>query len=149
MNTRKHVAALAATVALVGGVAAVSPAQAAPAGTTDHYIGGKSLSGNTKIHGTYRYHVTGYTPTGEAIYGGSFSNTGAQDMIRGNGLEAVFALSYYSWSGGAWHSSPRHAVKVNSFGSWTFNNKKRVYGYACDRKVGTTKLINCKAWTFG
>ncbi len=145
MNIRKHAAALAATVALVGGAAAATPAHATPAGSTTYYISARSLSGNTQISGTYRYHVTGYTPQGERIYGGSFSNTGARDGIRGNGLEAVFALSYYSWSGGAWHYSPRHTVKVASFGSWTFDNKYAIRVWACDRKVSTTKLVNCKA----
>ncbi|MFE7358630.1 hypothetical protein ACFU8Q_37465 [Streptomyces sp. NPDC057543] len=149
MNTRKQVAALAAIVSLVGGAVAASPAAhaASVSKTQTKYISGTSLSKNTKISGTYRYYVTGYTGNGEPIYGGSFSNTGAKDAIKGNGLEAVFALSYYTWSGGAWHASSRHAVKVNRFDSWTFKNKKRVYGYACDRKVGTKKLINCKAWT--
>ena len=55
-------------------------------------------------------------------------------------------MRYDSWSGGAWHYHPLHAVKVASFGSWTFNNKRQVYGYACDRRVGTTKLINCNFW---
>ncbi|QLJ02878.1 hypothetical protein HZZ00_18920 [Streptomyces sp. NEAU-sy36] len=142
MNTRRYVAALATAAALAGGIAAAAPAQAA---TSTYYINTKSLSGNTQITGTYRYRVTGWTSSGEAIYGGSFSNTGARDRISGNGLQAVFALSYYSWSGGAWHYHSRYAVKVNSFGSWTFNNKKNIKPWACDRKVGTTKLINCRA----
>jgi len=145
MYVRKRLTMATAVMALGAGLVAVTPAQAAPASTTSTwYMSGKSLGGNTRISGTYRYHVTGYTDKGSKIYGGSFSNAGARDVIRGNGLEAVLALSYYSWSGGAWHYSPRHAVKVNSFGSWTFKNKKDVYGYACDRKVGTKKLINCK-----
>ena len=73
MNTRKHVAALAATVALIGGVVAASPAHAAtasnPSTTYVYHISGKSKSGNTTISGTYSYRVTGHTSAGENIYG--------------------------------------------------------------------------------
>lgn len=143
MNVRKHVAVLTATAALVGGVAAAAPAHAAAGKRI--YINARSLSGNTQISGTYRYHVTGRTGNGEPIYGGSFSNAGARDRIPQNRLQAVFALSYSTWSGGAWHYKRRYAVKVGSFGSWTFKNKKDIRVWACDRKLGTVKLINCKA----
>ncbi|WP_128429445.1 hypothetical protein [Streptomyces cyaneus] len=128
--------AAATTAAVLFGLA--STAQAAP-----HYLNGKSKTGNAEISGTYEYHVTGHTTSGDPIYGGKFTNAGARDAIPGNRLEAVFALEYYTWSGGAWKYQPRYASRVNSFDSWGFNNKKDIRVWACDRQVGTTTLKNC------
>ncbi|MFJ1566638.1 hypothetical protein ACIOG8_20875 [Streptomyces erythrochromogenes] len=65
--------------------------------------------------------------------------------MAGDGYEAVLALSYQDWAGGAWVPVKNKVAVVNGSKSWTFKNKKDVKAYACDRKVGTTKLVNCRA----
>ncbi|MFE7182522.1 hypothetical protein [Streptomyces erythrochromogenes] len=105
-----------------------------------------STSGKAEVGGTYEYHVSGSIPgSQEKLYAGSFQGAYAKDKVSGDGYEAVLALSYQDWVGGAWVSVKNKVAVVNGSKSWTFKNKKDVKAYACDRKVGTTKLLNCRA----
>ncbi|MFD7914458.1 hypothetical protein ACFV30_27700 [Streptomyces sp. NPDC059752] len=105
-----------------------------------------STTGKAEISGTYEYHVSGTIPgTNEKLYSGSFQGATAKDKVAGDGYEAVLALAYQDWKDGAWHKVTNYVAVVNGTKSWTFKNKKDVKAYACDRKVGTTKLLNCRA----
>lgn len=132
---RMALGATALTSALVVGLA--SPASAA---TVNLY--GVSLSKNAEVSGQYEWRAAG-TAGGFTYYAGSFSNAGARDAISGNGLEAVLALEFDTWANGAWTHKNRYASRVNTFDSWTFNYKKNIRVWACDRAVGTTTLKNC------
>ncbi|MFE5805470.1 hypothetical protein [Streptomyces sp. NPDC056491] len=134
---------------LVGASAAASALVIGLAGTAAAATFGfnkTSSTGKAEISGTYEYHVSGTIPqTNEKIYAGSFKGATARDKVAGDGYEAVLALSYQDWKGGAWHPVNNYVAVVNGSKSWTFKNKKDVKAYACDRKVGTTKLLNCRA----
>ncbi|MFG2988194.1 hypothetical protein ACGFZK_02590 [Streptomyces sp. NPDC048257] len=104
-----------------------------------------SSTGKAEISGTYEYHESGTIPNGEKLYAGSFKGATAKDKVAGDGYEAVLALSYQDWKDGAWQPVKNYVAVVNSSRSWTFKNKKDVKAYACDRKVGTTRLLNCRA----
>ncbi|GAA2620801.1 hypothetical protein GCM10010425_13960 [Streptomyces spororaveus] len=136
---RMLVGASAVASALVIGLAGTASAAAIGFNQT-------STSGKAEISGTYEYHVSGTIPqTKEKLYAGSFKGATAKDKVAGDGYEAVLALSYQDWKGGAWHSVKNHVAVVNGSKSWTFKDKKDVKAYACDRKVGTAKLLNCRA----
>ncbi|MEW2136330.1 hypothetical protein AB0892_06925 [Streptomyces sp. NPDC005409] len=105
-----------------------------------------SGSGKAEISGTYEYHVSGEIPdTKEKLYAGSFKGATAKDKVAGDGYEAVLALSYQDFRNGAWYPVKNYVAVVNGSKSWTFKNKKDVKAWACDRKVGTTQLLNCRA----
>ncbi|WP_371667030.1 hypothetical protein OG985_05085 [Streptomyces sp. NBC_00289] len=128
-------ASLAATVVL--GVASSASA-------TTMGFSATSTSGKSKIGGTYEYHSVG-TADGRTLYDGSFQNASAQDQQAGDGVEAVLALSYDEWTNGAWHHVTNKVAVVNGTDSWSFHDKANVKAWACDRKVGTTALLNIKA----
>ncbi|MFJ6048713.1 hypothetical protein [Streptomyces sp. NPDC092307] len=134
---------------LVGAAAVASALVIGSAGTASAATLGfhqTSTSGKAEISGTYEYHVSGTIPqTGEKLYSGSFAGATAKDKVAGDGYEAVLALAYQDWKDGAWHRVTNYVAVVNGSKSWTFKNKKDVKAYACDRKVGTTKLLNCRA----
>ncbi|MFJ4519148.1 hypothetical protein [Streptomyces sp. NPDC088816] len=115
---------------------------AGPASATTVNLYGLSSSRNAEVSGQYEWHAAG-TAGGYTYYAGGFSNAGARDVIPNNGLEAVLALEYDTWANGAWAHQARYASKVNTFASWTFNYKKNIRVWACDRAVGTTTLKNC------
>ncbi|MFF5506217.1 hypothetical protein [Streptomyces roseolus] len=105
-----------------------------------------SGSGKAEIGGTYKYWQAGEAG-GRTLYDGSFSGAYAKDKVSGDGYEAVLALKYDSFEGGAWRTVKNKVAVVNGSKSWTFKNKANVIAYACDRKVGRTALENCKrAW---
>ncbi|WP_327739299.1 hypothetical protein OG749_41300 [Streptomyces nojiriensis] len=134
---------------LVGACAVASALVIGLAGTASAATVGfnqTSASGKAEISGTYEYHVSGTIPgTNEKLYAGSFQGATAKDKVAGDGYEAVLALAYQDWKDGGWHKVTNHVAVVNGTRSWTFKNKKDVKAYACDRKVGTTKLLNCRA----
>lgn len=106
-----------------------------------------SSSSKARISGTYTYWRSG-TAAGRALYDGRFSGATAQDRVSGDGYEAVLALKYDDFVGGAWKPVKNRVAVVNGTKSWGFKNKANVTAYACDRKVGTKKLLNCRAWRF-
>ncbi|GGR83380.1 hypothetical protein GCM10010252_22610 [Streptomyces aureoverticillatus] len=108
---------------------------------------GASASSKAKISGTYQYWRSG-TGAGRALYDGRFSGATAQDRVAGDGYEAVLALKYDEFVGGGWRTVKNRVAVVNGTKSWGFKNKANVTAYACDRKVGTKRLLNCRAWRF-
>ncbi|MFH8485154.1 hypothetical protein [Streptomyces longisporoflavus] len=136
-----------ASVAAVGpSVASESQGKAAVsvAGTPIGFTGWSGTD-KAKISGTYQYWQAG-TGGGRALYDGKFSGATAEDKVAGDGYEAVLALKYDEFSGGAWRTVRNKVAVVNGTRSWTFKNKANVVAYACDRKVGTTRLLNCSPW---
>ncbi|WJV51002.1 hypothetical protein [Streptomyces flavofungini] len=107
-----------------------------------------SSSTKAKISGTYQYWYAGKDAGGRAFYDGKFSGATAQDRAPGDGYEAVLALKYDEFKGGGWRTVKNRVAVVNSTKSWSFKAKDKVTAYACDRKVGTKKLLNCKPWRF-
>lgn len=132
------VAAACLTSALVVGGA--TSASAAPIG-----FYGYSTTEKAWISGTYQYWKTG-TGAGRAFYDGKFTGVTAKDRAAGDGYEAVMALDYDEFVGGGWRHVKKKVVVVNSTKSWTFKAKANVKGFACDRRVGAAKPINCKEW---
>ncbi|EPH44766.1 hypothetical protein ABT390_12620 [Streptomyces aurantiacus] len=122
--------------------ASTRSASAAPLG-----FHGTSASSKARISGTYQYWRAG-TGGGRALYDGKFSGATAQDRVAGDGYEAVLALKYDEFVGGGWRTVKNRVAVVNGTKSWGFKNKANVTAYACDRKVGTSRLLNCRAWKF-
>lgn len=108
---------------------------------------GASGSGKARISGKYQYWYAG-SVHGRAFYDGKFSGARAQDRAAGDGYEAVLALKYDEFNGGRWRTVKNRVAVVNSTKSWSFRGKDKVVAYACDRKVGTKRLLNCKPWRF-
>ncbi|WP_405656781.1 hypothetical protein [Streptomyces sp. RK9] len=108
---------------------------------------GASGSGKARISGKYQYWYAG-SAHGRAFYDGKFSGARAQDRAAGDGYEAVLALKYDEFNGGGWRTVKNRVAVVNSTKSWSFRGKDKVVAYACDRKVGTKRLLNCKPWRF-
>ncbi|MEU6934585.1 hypothetical protein AB4225_36765 [Streptomyces sp. 2RAF24] len=117
-------------------------ALAGPASATSVNLYGLSSSKNAEVSGGYEWHAAG-TAGGYTYYAGSFSYAGARDAIPNNKLEAVLALEFDTWANGAWTHKNRYASRVNTFDSWSFNYKKNIRVWACDREIGTTALLNC------
>ncbi|MFE9679381.1 hypothetical protein ACFYO5_35610 [Streptomyces sp. NPDC006259] len=106
-----------------------------------------SHSTKAKISGTYQYWYAGRAG-GRALYDGRFMGATAEDRVAGDKYQAVLALKYDEFVGGAWRPVKNRVAVVNGTKSWSFKNKANVVAYACDRKVGTKKLLNCDSWSF-
>lgn len=72
----------------------------------------------------------------------------AQDRVSGGEHEAVLALKYDEFVGGGWWTVKNRVAVANSTKSWSFRGKDKLVAYACDRKQGTEKLLNCRAGRF-
>lgn len=132
------------------GASTTAPHEKSPRSSSAAPIGfhGTSGSSKAKISGTYQYWYAGKDANGRAFYDGKFSGATAQDRVAGDGYEAVLALKYDEFKGGGWRTVKNRVAVVNSTKSWSFKAKDKVVAYACDRKVGTKKLLNCKPWRF-
>ncbi|GHC83956.1 hypothetical protein [Streptomyces flavofungini] len=143
-------AGLALSGASSAGASSAAPDEKSPRTSIAAPIGFHGVSGSSKakISGTYQYWYAGKDTSGRAFYDGKFSGATAQDRVSGDGYEAVLALKYDEFTGGGWRTVKNRVAVVNSTKSWSFRAKDKVVAYACDRKVGTKKLLNCRAWRF-